>query len=119
MMKVNTSIHTLKLDSNYKVNGIFQESVIPYLETNRFRLRVRAIQQSHPLPYRAKILGRALLSARTNPNRFWMLLSGNAEVSLPSTTANLPTPARYGIESVEIFGWHEREAAAGSSRDKE
>jgi hypothetical protein len=93
MLKVNTSIHTLRLDSCYKVNEIFLESVIPYLETNRFRLRIRAIQKTHPTSYRAKVLGRALLAVRTDPNRFWMLLSGNAEVSLPSTTANLPTPA--------------------------
>jgi hypothetical protein len=30
-------------------------------------------------------LGRALLSARTDANWFWMLLSGNAEVAFPSS----------------------------------
>jgi hypothetical protein len=100
MLKVNTSIHTLRLDSCYREHTIFRESVIPYLETNRFRPRLLAIQKTRPIPYRAKVLERALLSARTNPNIFWMLLSGNAEVALfPSTTvtatpaANLPTPA--------------------------
>jgi hypothetical protein len=45
------------------------------------------------------VLGRALLAVRTDPNRFWMLLLGNAEVAFPSTTAtttaaaSLPTPA--------------------------
>jgi hypothetical protein len=29
--------------------------------------------------YRVKVLGRALLAVRTDPNRFWMLLSGNAD----------------------------------------
>ena len=49
--------------------------------------------------YRFKVLGRALLAVRSDPNRFWMLLSGNAEVVFPSTTAtttaaaSLPTPA--------------------------
>jgi hypothetical protein len=41
------------------------------------------------------VLGRALLAVRTDPNRFWVFLSGNAEVAFPSTTAaaSLPTPA--------------------------
>jgi hypothetical protein len=81
MMKVNTSIYRIGLKYRYKEVALFQESVIPYLETNRFRLHVRAIQKNRPIPYRAKVLGRALLSARTTPNRFWMLLSGNAEVA--------------------------------------
>jgi hypothetical protein len=60
------------------------------------------IQQTRPIPYRAKVLGRALLAVRTDPNRFWMLLSGNAEVAFPSSTttttpaASLPTPATVG-----------------------
>jgi hypothetical protein len=64
------------------------------LETNRFRPRPLAIQKSCPFLYRAKVLGRALLAVRTDPNRFWMLLSGNAEIAFPSTisTASLPTP---------------------------
>jgi hypothetical protein len=49
--------------------------------------------------YRAKVLGHALLAVRTDPNRFWMLLSGNPEIDLPSTATTtaaavrLPTPA--------------------------
>jgi hypothetical protein len=97
MMKVNTSLHTLRVDYCYRGDELFRESVIAYLRTNRFRLHVRAIQKTRPIPYRAKVLGRALLSARTNSNRFWMLLSGNAEVALfPSTTppaVYLPTLA--------------------------
>jgi hypothetical protein len=52
------------------------------------------------------VLGRALLSTRTNANRFWMLLSGNAEVAFPSTTAtitpaaNHPTPATAASTSI-------------------
>jgi hypothetical protein len=48
------------------------------------------------------VLGRALLAVRTDPNRFWMLLSENSEVAFPSTTAtttaaaSLPTPANAG-----------------------
>jgi hypothetical protein len=99
MMKVNTSILRIRLRYQYSQHEIFRQSVVPYLETNRFRLNVRAIQKNLPIPYRAKVLGRALLAVRTDPNRFWMLISGNAEVAFPSTTAtttptaSLPTPA--------------------------
>jgi hypothetical protein len=113
MMKVNMSIHTIRLYSCYTEHELYRGSVIPYLETNRFRPRVRAIQKTRSIEYRAKVLGRALISARTNPNRFWMLLSGNFEAALfPSTTAtttpavNLPTPAAPSIAcvaSVAVF----------------
>jgi hypothetical protein len=99
MMKTNTSIRTIHLNSDYSQHEIFRKSVIPYLETNRFRPRLLAIQKTRPIPYRAKVLGRALLAARTDANSFWMILSGNAEVAFPSITtttaaaANLPTPA--------------------------
>jgi hypothetical protein len=100
MLKVNMTIHTMYLNAQYVQHELYRKSVIPYLETNQFRPRLLAIQQTRPITYRAKVLGRALLSARTDPNRFWMLLSGNAEVAFPPTTAttttaaaSLPTPA--------------------------
>ena len=99
------SIHTLQLDSCYSEHELFQGSVMPYLDTNRFRLRVRAIQTIRPSAYRAKILGQALLAARTDANRFWMILSGNVDVAFPSTTtpaANLPTPAHAAATLLQI-----------------
>jgi hypothetical protein len=103
MLKVNTSIQRIDLGPHlYSEHELFRGSVIPYLETNRLRPRLLAIQKTRPIIYRAKVLGQALLTARTDPNRFWMLLSGNAEVAFPSTTAtttrvaNLPTPANVG-----------------------
>jgi hypothetical protein len=81
-------------------------SVIPYLETNRVRPRVRAIQKARPIAYRAKVLGRALVAARTDTNRFWILLSGNTDVAFPLTmiatttpAASLPTPATAAATS--------------------
>jgi hypothetical protein len=73
MLKMNMSIHTIYLNSSYSEHELFRGSVIPYLETNRFRPRIRAIQRKRPISYRAKVLGRALLSARTDANRFWMI----------------------------------------------
>jgi hypothetical protein len=99
MMKVNKSIHTI-----HSRHELFHLSVIPYyLETNRLGPRVRAIQNTRGIAHRAKVLGRALLATRTNPNRFWMLLSGNLEVAFLSTTttivaaAKLPTPVSAAI----------------------
>jgi hypothetical protein len=34
--------------------------------------------ESRPIAYYAKVLGRPLPAVRTDPNRFWMVLSGNA-----------------------------------------
>jgi hypothetical protein len=100
MMKMNTSIHTIHL--HHRIHSelvFFQGSVFPYLRANRLRPRLLAIQKALPIPYRAKVLGRALHAVITDPNRIWMLLSGNAEVAFPSTTAttiavaSLPTSA--------------------------
>jgi acetolactate synthase regulatory subunit len=99
MMKVNMTMHTIRMKPRYIQYESFRQSVVPYLETNRFRPHLLAIQRTRPQAYRAKVLGRALLAVRTDPNRFWMLLSGNAEFAFPSTTASttaaasLPTPA--------------------------
>jgi hypothetical protein len=87
MLKVNMSMHTLHLNTCYSEHGLFQTSAIPYLESNRLRPRVRAIQKARPIAYRCKVLGRALLAVRTDPNHFWMLLSGNTEIAFPPTTA--------------------------------
>jgi hypothetical protein len=101
MMKVNMSIHTIHLSDRYCEHELYRRSVIPYLQTNRLRPRLLAIQKTRPIPYRAKVPGRALLAVRTDPNSFWMLLSGNAEVAFPPPTAaaNLPTPATVGASA--------------------
>jgi hypothetical protein len=43
MMKMNMSIHTIHLHDHYLDHDFFRESVVPYLETNRLRPRVRAM----------------------------------------------------------------------------
>jgi hypothetical protein len=99
VMKMSVSIHTIHWCRHYSKHELFRGSVIPYLETNRLRPRLLALQKIRPMPYLVKVLGRALLSASIDVNRFWMLLSGNAEVVFPSTSAmttpatNLHTPA--------------------------
>jgi hypothetical protein len=93
MMKINMSIHTIHLHVHYLDHEFYRESVIPYLATNRLRPRVRAIQKARPIPYRAGVLGRALLSAGSDANTFWMLLSGNTEVAFPPRTATIAVAA--------------------------
>jgi hypothetical protein len=94
MIKVNTSILRIHVNSRlYSEHELYRGSVIPYLETNRLRPRVLAIQKARPIVYRAKVLGRALLALRTDPNCFWMLLSGNAEVAFPPRTTTIATAA--------------------------
>jgi hypothetical protein len=83
MMRVNLSIHTMCVDSLYNEHELYRESVIPYLETYRFRPHLFAIQKTRPIAYRAKVLERALLATRTDANNFWILLSGNAKVACP------------------------------------
>jgi hypothetical protein len=89
MLKVNMSIHKIRLDPRYSQHKPFRESVIPYLETNRLRPCVRAIQKTRPIPYRVKVPGRALLAVRSDVNSLWMLLSGNAKAVFPSRTTTI------------------------------
>jgi hypothetical protein len=97
MLRVNMSIHTINSVECYSEHELFRRSVIPCLETNRLRPRLLAIQKSRPDSYRAKVLGRALLAARTDVNSFWMLLSGNAEVALsPTTVTTTPASSKTG-----------------------
>jgi hypothetical protein len=93
MMKVNMLIHTIHLPDRYIEDELFRESVIPYLLTNMLRPRLLAIQKIRSIAYRAKVLGRALLSARTDPNSFCMLLSGNPEITFSPTTATIAVVA--------------------------
>jgi hypothetical protein len=100
MLKVNMSIHTVCLRDHYREHELFQGSVIPYLETNMLRPRVRAIQKTRPIAYGAKVLGRALLVVRNDPNRFWMLLSGNPEVVFRLTAATTTTATAAATSNV-------------------
>jgi hypothetical protein len=93
MLKGNLLIHTIRVHFCYSKHEIYRKSVIPCLETNRLRPRLLAIQKTRPITYRAKVLGRALLAVRTDPNSFWMLLSGNPEVAFSSTTTTIAAAA--------------------------
>jgi hypothetical protein len=80
-------------EKKFSNHELYRGSAIPFLETNKFRLRVRAIQKTLPFGYRAKVLGRALLAVQDDPNRFWMLLSGNTEVAFPPRATTIAAAA--------------------------
>jgi hypothetical protein len=50
--------------------------------------------------------GKVLLAARTDANRFWILLSGNAEVAFLPPTTTTTTPAavqsQHGFEALHL-----------------
>jgi hypothetical protein len=56
-------IHTLHMSPRYSLQELFRGPVVIHLETNRLQPRVRVTQKARPLMYRAKVLGRALVSA--------------------------------------------------------
>jgi hypothetical protein len=96
MMKENMSIHTITIVASISSSEGWSFGILRRIVSARaFVLSKRLAQLCTVL----RLLGQALFAARTDPNRFWMLLSGNPEVAFPSTTAttpppgNLPTPA--------------------------
>jgi hypothetical protein len=115
MVKINMSIHTIDLNSCSNEHELFRRSIIPYLLTNRLRPRVRAIQKTRPIPYRAKVLGRALLAVRTDANSFWMLVSGNAKVDFPSRTTTIAATASLPYLTTTATGISLPAAAAAAT----
>jgi hypothetical protein len=79
MLKSNTVIHTVSLSDADLHRDIFDESIQPWLEMNLFWPRIMSIKGTVG-PLREKILGQALRKVRHNPNRMWMILSGNGDV---------------------------------------
>ncbi len=88
VLKVNTLLHTIKL-SPFKIDHqIFNESVNPRLEMNRYRPRVLTVKQAGPdNGFRRALLGQALQSplVRNKSNVIWMFLSENADVVVESS----------------------------------
>jgi hypothetical protein len=85
MMQPNTSLHTTELSTHERDEQTYTESILPYVETNRYIPRVLAIT-SADIPLRRPLLGLALQtkSVRNTPNLLWMFLSGNPDVVLQS-----------------------------------
>jgi hypothetical protein len=79
MMQTNTVLQTIKILACEKDSQIYSETILPRLETNRFRPRVLAVKKIVDGPFREKVLGRALHCVKRNPNLVWMFLSQNVD----------------------------------------
>jgi hypothetical protein len=108
MLKVNMSIHTMPLADDYREHELFQGSVIPYLETNRLRPRVRAIQKNLPdcVPCQGDGTSCSCCSYRCKQllDAFIRESGSCAFSSTTATTtpagANLPAPATAAVTSI-------------------
>jgi hypothetical protein len=85
VMRHNTILHTIALPEDERDEQIYTESILPYLETNRYRPRILTIKKTD-IQIRRPLLGRALQteSVRHDSNLLWMFLSGNADVVIQS-----------------------------------
>jgi hypothetical protein len=79
MLKVNTVMHTIDLESTECDKALLQQSIRPRLERNLYRPRVCAMKQADSLR-RAKLLGQALKSKQWSPDALWMFLSQNEDI---------------------------------------
>jgi hypothetical protein len=79
MMQTNTILQTIDIFPRERDQRIYSETILPRLETNRFRPRVLAVKKIVDGPFREKILSRALHCVRSNPNLLWMFLSQNVD----------------------------------------
>jgi hypothetical protein len=81
MMELNTVLQTIELSEHQRDEQIYTESILPRLETNRYRPRVLAAKRAD-ISLRRPLLGMALQNdaARDKSNLIWMFLSGNADV---------------------------------------
>jgi hypothetical protein len=84
MMQTNTLLQTIHNLPREKDQQIYSETILPRLETNRFRPRVLAVKKTVDRPFREKVLGRALHCVRSNPNLVWMFLSQNVDAFVRS-----------------------------------
>jgi hypothetical protein len=85
MLQTNTILHTIRLFPGEYDERIYTESIEPRLETNMYRSRVLAVKkEADDMPFRQKVLGRALDCVKSNPNLVWMFLSGNVDAIVRS-----------------------------------
>jgi hypothetical protein len=97
VLKVNTTIHTIRVESCCSEHDIYRESVIPYLEMNQFQPRLLAIQKTRPITYRAKTSAASMMATLTSTATGSFTTAATAaatSAAIPSTTsAAIPSPA--------------------------
>jgi hypothetical protein len=76
----NRVIRRITLSEDEQDGHTYQESILPHLQANIYRPRVRRIQQTRDRSRKEGLLGRALYAVRNRSDLVWMLLSENAEI---------------------------------------
>jgi hypothetical protein len=76
MWEANVMIQTIHVNPRYSQHDLFRRVVVIHLETNQLRPCVRVTLKAFPLAHRAKVVGRTLVSGRTDAKY--------AEVAFPS-----------------------------------
>jgi hypothetical protein len=88
-LRVNTVLHTIRLQRDEYDLEVLDNMVYPRLLVNRYRPRVAAIAAIAETrrTWQRKILGRALafVSRNPSPNPIWMIVSGNVNVICGNT----------------------------------
>jgi hypothetical protein len=77
MLKVNSLMHTIDLESTECDESLLQHSIQPRLKRNLYQPRVSALKKDDSLLC-AKLLGRAMES-KQSPDALWMFLSSNED----------------------------------------
>jgi hypothetical protein len=81
MARRNISLHTIALSADERDQQIYIEMIHPFLETNRYRPRVRELKKVD-ISLRRPLLGLVLQteSVRYKSDLLWMFLSENADI---------------------------------------
>jgi hypothetical protein len=79
-LQSNRVIRRISLSKDERNDQIYQESILPLLQANIYRPRVRRIQQTSRPSLREGLLGRALYAVRSQRDLVRMLLLKNVEI---------------------------------------
>ena len=94
IMRSNTVLEVIGFSrSSCYSRRIFEELVVPRLEMNRsFFADQRIAIKTAPIAVRPKLLGRALVVVRFNPNLLFLFLSENVDVVATAKGSRRPSP---------------------------
>jgi hypothetical protein len=81
MLAENTVLQSIQLSDVEIEETIYRESILPRLKTNVYRPRVDAVNVKaiEDMPFRQKVLCRALLRVRRKPDLVWLFLSHSVD----------------------------------------
>jgi hypothetical protein len=79
MLAENTVLKTIQLLAVERDEIIYRDSILPRLEMNAHRPRIVAVNAIDDMPFRQKVLYRALVRVRRNPDLVWTFLSQNVD----------------------------------------